>query len=71
MGIKSSRSSDCRSASYIRDNILIYIMECHYTKNGERYKYTFESERRLDMINYEVLETTYTYTRDTVDGTLD
>lgn len=71
MGIKSSRSSDCRSASYMRDNILIYIMECYYTKNGRRYKYTFESERRLDMTNCVVLETTYTRIKDTVDRTLD
>ena len=71
MGIKSSRTSDCRNVSYIRDNIFTYIMECYYTKNGERYKYTFESERRLDMTYCVVLETTYTYTKDTISGSLD
>ena len=71
MGIKSSITSDCRTVSYIQDNIFTYIMECYYTKNGRRYKYTFESERRLDMTNCVVLETTYTRVKDTVNGTLD
>ena len=62
MGIKSSRTEDCRSTSFIRENVFTYYMECYYTRNGERYKYSFESKRILDLSNNTILDTTYTYT---------
>ena len=57
--IKSYISHDCRSISYIQNNLFSFYMECYYTKNGKRHRFTFESERKLDKKNNTTYDNSY------------
>lgn len=65
--IKSFISQDCKGISYIENNVFTFYMECLFTKNGKRHRFTFESERKLDIKNCTTYDNSYTITKNELE----